>query len=196
LGLSPLGPPPTDFTGFPRWTLTTTQALYRIHRRDRGPWFFDNGPDGRFNLSGELATCYLALAPEGAFLETLGRQGRLIDPAEVARRAVSTLQVPQAMILANAGHARARAFGITVGISAIEEPDRRSTRAWAEAFHAAGFQGIRYRVSHDPSQRAIGVALFGPAGAADWMATTAEPIDSRLLALVRRRYGLVVLPTP
>ena len=78
----------------------------------------------------------------------------------------------------------------------MAEPDRRSTRTWADAFHAAGFQGIRYRVSHDPSQRAIGVALFGRAGEADWSAPPVEPIDSRLVALVRRRYGLVVLPTP
>jgi RES domain len=194
--LSPLGSPPADLTGFPRWILPPTRALYRIHRRDRGPWFFDNGPSGRFNLSGAVGTCYLALAPEGAFLETLGRQGRLIDPAEVARRGLSTLHVPRSMVLANAGHARARAFGITAGISAIEEPDRHSTRRWAEAFHAAGFHGIRYRVSHDPSQRAIGVALFGPAGEVDWPASAAEPVDSRLLQLVRRRYGLVVLPTP
>jgi hypothetical protein len=168
--VSPLGPPPADLTGFPRWTLPPSRALYRIHRRDRGPWFFDNGPSGRFNLSGAVGTCYLALAPEGAFLEMLGRQGRLIDPAEVTRRGLSTLHVPRSMGLANAGHARARAFGITAGISAMEEPDRRSTRSWAEAFHAAGFQGIRYRVGHDPSQRAIGVALSGPAGKADWPA--------------------------
>ena len=194
--MSPLGSPPADLTGFPRWILPQTRALYRIHRRDRGPWFFDNGPSGRFNLSGAYGTCYLALAPEGAFLETLGRQGRLIDPTEVARRAVSRLYVPRAMVLANAGHARARGFGITAGISAIEEPNRASTRTWAEAFHAAGFRGIRYRVSHDPSQRAIAVALFGPVGEADWPAPPPEPIDSRLLELVRRRYGLIVLPTP
>ena len=90
--MSPLGPPPADFTHFPRWTLPTTRALYRIHRRDHDPWFFDNAPTGRFNLSGAFGTCYLALAPEGAFLETLGRQGRLIDPAEVASRALSTLR--------------------------------------------------------------------------------------------------------
>ena len=186
--MSPLGPPPADLAGFPRWTLPTTRALYRIHRRDHDPWYFDNGPTGRFNLSRAFGTCYLALVPEGAFLETLGRQGRLIDPAEVARRVLSTLHVPRPQVLANTGHARARAFGITAGISAIEEPDRRTTRRWAEAFHAAGFAGIRYR--------AIGVALFGPAGQSDWPAPAPEPIGASLLALVRRRYGLIVLPTP
>jgi hypothetical protein len=99
------------------------------------------------------------------------------------------------MNIANAGHARARAFGVTAGIGALEESDRHTTRAWAEAFHVAGFDGVRYRVSHDPSQRAIGVALFGPAGEAHWPSPTPEPITTGLIALMRRRYGLVVLPT-
>jgi hypothetical protein len=172
-----------------------TRDLYRIHRHEPGPWYFDNSPDGRFNLSGALGTCYLALAPEGAFLETLGRQGRLIDPAEVVRRVLSTLNAPRPMMLANAGHARARAYGITAGISAIEEPDRRTSRRWAEAFHAAGFDGVRYRVGHDPSQRAIGVALFGPAGEADWDAPAPEPTGADLPTVIRRRYGMVVLPS-
>jgi hypothetical protein len=77
-----------------------------------------------------------------------------------------------------------------------EEPDRRSTRRWAEAFRAADFDGVRYRVSNDPSQRSIGIALFAPAGRADWPVATSDPIGGGLLTLARRRYGLVVLPTP
>jgi len=109
---------------------------------------------------------------------------------------LSTLQVPEPMVLANATHARARGFGITAGISAIEEPDRVRTRRWAEAFNTAGFAGVRYRLSHDPSQRLIGVALFGAAGVAPWPVVAPEPIGGSLLELVRHRYGLVVLPTP
>ena len=100
------------------------------------------------------------------------------------------------MLLANTGHARARAFGITAGISCIEEPDRHTTRTWAEAFHAGGFDGIRYRLGHDPSQRTIGIALFGRAGDADWPTGAQAEIGSDLLSTVRRRYGLIVLPTP
>ncbi|MBV9170509.1 MAG: RES domain-containing protein [Chloroflexi bacterium] len=84
--MSPLGPPPADLSGFPSWTLPTSRELYRVHRRDRGAWYFDSSYSGRFNLSGKFGTCYLALQPEGAFLETLGRQGRLIDQFEVERR--------------------------------------------------------------------------------------------------------------
>jgi hypothetical protein len=194
--VSPLALPPADLKAFPRWNLAPGRPLFRIHRRDRGPWFFDNGPSGRFNLSGTGGTCYLALVREGAFLETLGRQGRLIDPVEVNRRVLSTLYAPQRFTLANTGHARARAFGITAGIGAVEEADRRTTRAWAEAFQLAGFEGVRYRISHDPSQRLIGVALFGAAGVADWQSAPPAPIDSGLVQRVRRRYGLVVAPTP
>jgi hypothetical protein len=100
------------------------------------------------------------------------------------------------MLLANTGHARARSFGITAGISSIEEPDRHTTRGWAEAFHTSGFDGIRYRLGHDPSQRMIGIALFGPAGEADWPPGAQTPIMADLLSTVRRRYGLIVLSTP
>jgi RES domain len=106
------------------------------------------------------------------------------------------LHLPRALNLANAGHARAVPFGVTAGTGAIEESYRHTTRAWAEAFHAAGFDGVRYRVSHDPSQRAIGVALFGPAGEADWPWPTPKPVDTGLISAIRRRYSLVVLPTP
>jgi len=50
------------------------------------------------------------------------------------------------------------------------------------------------RLSHDPSQRTIGIALFGPMGDADWPGQAPELVGGGLLAVVRRRYGLIVLP--
>ena len=44
-----------------------TKALWRIHATDVSPWFFDIGPDGRFNLV-DAGTCYLAEEPIGAFV--------------------------------------------------------------------------------------------------------------------------------
>src|SRR3982751_4489382 len=59
------------------------------------------------------------------------------------------------MVLANAGHARAHTFGMPAGIGAMEDPDRRSTRSWAEAFHVAGFERAPYRVSQEGSHRPL-----------------------------------------
>lgn len=35
---------------------------------------------------------------------------------------------------------------------------------WAQAFRAAGFDGIRHELRHDQRARPAGVSLFGPAG--------------------------------
>jgi len=64
--------------------------------------------------------------------------------------------------LADCTISAARKFGITGAIHT--QPDYTVPQAWAEAFAAAGFGGIRYRVSHDPAQRELGVVLFGAAG--------------------------------
>ncbi|MEA2639954.1 MAG: hypothetical protein QOF51_1348 [Chloroflexota bacterium] len=183
-----------SLAGFPSWMLSPERVLYRVHRRTRSAWYFDSGPDGRFNLSPPNGTCYLAETAIGAFLETLGRQGQLIPQADVDERALSTIMVPDARRLADCTVARARGFGITTGIDAIEDYAR--TQQWARAFHAVGFTGIRYRISHDPRAPGVGIALFGSAGEASWPATPWEPIPRALLNRVERTFGLLILPTP
>ena len=66
----------------------------------------------------------------------------------------------------------------------------------AEAFAAAGFGGIRYRVSHDPAQRELGVVLFGDAGAQSLPVRRTEAIPASVIEAARRRFGLIVAPTP
>jgi hypothetical protein len=88
----------------------------------------------------------------------------------------------------------ARAFGITAAIHSGEDYDR--TQAWAAAFAPAGFDGVRYLVSHDPAQGYVGVALFGPAGAADWPVASTAPIDHELIREARWQFGIRVLRTP
>jgi hypothetical protein len=180
--------------GFPAWRLGPERALYRVHLRTRNPWYFDSGPDGRFNLLPPRGTCYLADTAVGAFRETLGRQGRLIPQADVDRRALSTLTVPHECRLADCTVARARGFGITAGIHAAE--DYRRTQAWARAFADAGFQGVRYRISHDPRAPGIGIALFSEAGEADWPVAPWAPLSLVLVNRIQRAFGLIVVPTP
>jgi hypothetical protein len=190
--LSPLAAPPADLRGFPSFRLTPSRALYRVHRRDRSPWWFSHDGTGRFDLPPPRGTCYLAESPLGAFVEVF-REIALVSQAVVDARRVSTLRVPAAVRLADCTRARARAFGLTAAVHATEEYG--ATRRWAAAFAAAGFAGVRYLVRHDPSQRSVGVALFGAAGEAGMGPVEAtNPIGQALCDAAARRFGIRVLP--
>lgn len=98
------------------------------------------------------------------------------------------------MILADCTSRRARAFGITAAIHS--SPGYALTQAWATALARAGFDGVRYLVSHDPAQRYVGIALFGPAGTSDWPVAETAPLGAELLGTVRRRFGIGIMRTP
>ncbi|MGB2954228.1 MAG: RES family NAD+ phosphorylase [Gaiellaceae bacterium] len=192
--MSPLGRPPDDLSGFPAFDLGRRQILYRIHRNDVGAWWFSTDGSGRFDLvDGERGTCYLALSPVGAFIEVF-RTVTVIPEAEVDARSLSSLVAPKRTMLADCTVAPARRVRITGAIHT--QPDYELPQAWATGFAAAGFGGIRYRVSHDPAQRELGVALFGPAGDQPFPVKRTEAITAEVIEEARRRFGLVVAPTP
>ena len=192
--MSPLGAPPPDLDSFPAHFAGSDRDLYRIHLAGRSPWWFSSSGDGRFDLPhGETGTCYLAERPIGAFLEVF-RSSTVVPAVEVAARRLSRLRPPRPVRLADCTATEARAFGVTAAIHST--PDYDLPRLWAEAFAAAGFDGVRYRVSHDPSQQELGVALFGPAGSGTLPVAETQEIGSELLEEARRRFGLVVAPTP
>ncbi len=118
----------------------------------------------------------------------------MIPEQEVDARLLATLSVPKRSTLADCTTAKARRFGITAAIHT--QPEYELTRAWAEAFARAGFDGVRYRLSHDPSQRQLGVALFGPAGEQHLEVRASAPIPPEVIEEARRRFGLIVAPTP
>ena len=191
--MSPLRAPRANLSGFPSYDLLRREALYRIHRADRGPWWFSSDGSGRFDLAAGRGTCYLAATPVGAFIEVF-RVDTVIPELEVEARVLSTVVAPKRSRLADCTASAARRFGITGAIHT--QPDYALPQAWAEALAAAGFDGIRYRLSHDPSQRELGVALFGAADGADFPVRKTEPVPVVVLDEARRRFGLVVAPTP
>jgi hypothetical protein len=191
--LSPLRRPPNDLTNFPFYDLTRRERLYRIHRAERTPWWFSTDGSGRFDLSGGRGTCYLAVTPVGAFIEVF-RVDAVIPELEVEARVLSTLAAPKSVRIADCTVSRARRFGITGAIHT--QPDYAPTREWAEALAAAGFDGIRYRLSHDPAQKELGFALFGPTGEGKFAIRKTEVVPARVVDEARRRFGLVVAPTP
>jgi hypothetical protein len=168
-------------------------VLFRIHRAGREPWWFASDGAGRFDLALPASTYYLAEDPLGAFVEVF-RFTTLVPEVEVQARRLSTLRAPDGVVLANCAARRARAFGITAASHTGEDYDL--TQAWAAAFAAAGFDGIRYLLSHDPAQRCVGIALFGMGGLSALPVDATEVIGRDLVEQARRRFGIRVLPTP
>jgi hypothetical protein len=191
--LSPLGLPPDDLSRFPAFGVDRRRSLYRIHRTDAGPWWFSGEGSGRFDLRDGRGSCYLAVTPVGAFIEVF-RVATVIPEAEVEARSLSSLVPPARARLADCTVSAARKFGITGAIHT--QPDYTVPQIWAEAFAAAGFDGIRYRVSHDPAQRELGAVLFGDAGEPSLPVRRTEPIPASVIEAARQRFGLIVAPTP
>lgn len=191
--VDPLRPPPADLAGFPAYRLRTPR--YRIHRRGVGPWWFNSDGTRRFDLPAPRGTCYLADTEEGAFLEVFGSfVGGIVPEEEVCARAVSWLGAPGSPRLANLLDGRVLRFGVSAELATT--PDYELSQAWARALAAAGFDGIRYHLRHDPSSRQVGVALFGDAGERDWPVLRTRSVSDRTTELVRRRFGILVLPAP
>jgi hypothetical protein len=191
--LSPLGLPPDDLNRFPSFDVDRRRSLYRIHPSDVGPWWFSGDGSGRFDLLDGRGSCYLAVTPIGAFIEVF-RVATVIPEAEVEARSLSSLVPPTRTRLADCTVSAARKFGITGAIHT--QPDYTAPQLWAEAFAAAGFAGIRYRVSHDPAQRELGVVLFGDAGEQALPVRRTEPVPASVIEAARKRFGLIVAPTP
>lgn len=149
------------------------KTWFRAHRLrtaapDEGCWFFASlsatrGAGGRFDLLEPHGTCYWADSELAAAREMLGRPGDLVDSGEVAGRVVTTAQFAPGR-LADLLHTDASRRGVTAELGALVPYDL--SRRWASAFHAAGFDGLRYqpRFSSNP---AVAIAVFGAAGVPD-----------------------------
>jgi hypothetical protein len=116
--------------------------------------------------------------------------GSILPRAEVSARRISRLYIPGPATLADCTSPRALAFGITAEIHS--SPDRTRTRTWAAAFARAGFDGMRFFVRHDPAQRRVGIALFGPAGEAAWPVASTDEVSTDLLGRAHAIFGIQV----
>ena len=168
-------------------------SLWRIHAGDVAPWFFDTGPEGRFNLP-DTGTCYLAEEPIGAFVEKFGRllrPGGAIPGSLVDTQRLSSLRRPRARVVDLTDARVLGLAGLTAEIHATT--DYGLTQSWATALRDAGYGGIRYKARHDPRGQLISIAFFGsdkpPRTAAE---TTAVPID--LIHEASTTFAITVLP--
>jgi hypothetical protein len=167
--------------------------LWRIHPADASPWFFDRGPDGRFNLP-DTGTCYLADEPIGAFVEKFGRllrPGGAIPEPLVDTQRLSRMRPPKVKVVDLTDPKVLGLIGLTAEIHATTDYDL--TQRWASALRDAGYAGIRYRARHDPRGQLDSIALFGsdkpPRSAAK---TTTIPVD--LIHEASAPFAITVLP--
>lgn len=174
--------PPTSFDG----------SLFRAHHRVKGAWYFSNRAEGRFDLSGERGTCYLAETVGAAVRERVGEQfatGRAIAPEDARSMVVSELEV-RVLRVADLESPDVALYPITSELTSME--DYRVPQAWARAFDDGGFNGVRYRGRFS---YVVGDswALFGPAGADESRPADPNPMDG-FDACVEA--GVAVLPEP
>lgn len=198
-------PAPTRLAALPRW-LAAGRTLHRVHRADRGPWWFAtrragaaDEPGGRFDLPEPLGACYWALSPLAAVLEAFQHFGAgLLPDAELrARRRAELVAPPGAPVAANVAAAAARGAGVTAALWA--GGDRALTQRWALALHRAGWRAVHHGISHDPAGRLRALTLFDTAGAhppyddpAGWRAAEHLLHDDRALRAGLARYGVTV----
>ena len=194
----PLGQPPADLSRFPEYLLPARRPLYRVYRPDRGsPWWFSGSGGGRFDLlDGVHGTCYVAAARIGAVVETLGRFAA-ISQEDANTRSVAVLTCGRDLRIADLTSRRALGFRVTAEIHSTT--DYVLPQTWAAALHARGFEGLRYRLSHDPSARLTGYALFDQTD--DAASRWPPPVSSAGLALgdvarLARDFGVRVIPRP
>jgi RES domain len=141
-----------------------------------------------------MGAVYFAEDPLGAWVEVFRKQ-MLIAEAELAERTLFTVVLGRDVRLADLTSRRALGFGVTASLGA--DQDYGPSQRFATEALAAGFEGIRYLVRHDPAQKLFGIAIFGePGTGGDWPAGSDEPLPLALLAEAQRAFGYRVVPSP
>jgi hypothetical protein len=189
-----------EIARLPRKTLKAQTKLYRIHRLDRGPWFFDDSPLGRFNPVGApgRGACYWAEDPLGAWVESF-RTAIILGTEDVECRRLSTITLTDKIVVRDLSARRALAAGVTGAITS--GADYTASQQLAGALQGLS-PGIRWRTRHDLGQKLIAVAVFGPAGPASRATLAGLPkadtrgIPAELVTRAGRAFGYEVLPTP
>lgn len=180
--------------------------LHRVHRDRPGAiaWF-DTSEHGRFNLTDvtDRGTCYLALDPLGAYIETLGRiLTRSRDDINARRH--STVAVDRDLRLFDLTRSEARAAYRSAGLDHTATiragDDYEAPQRLARLVHDDDYDGILYTARHDPGHAHRSIALFGRAGPNDtdvvFDSCETDTIGNDLIDAGRATFGIVVLAYP
>lgn len=181
----------------PTLNLPTGTLLHRIHRADRGPWWF-GADDGRFDPTGipDLGACYLAEDTNAAWVEVFGTARTLI-PADVGARRLTTIQLGADVTVVDLACGKAVTSGIT---NEHLHGHHQFTQTVATEAARQGHGGMRWRPKHDLSAQTVAVALFGPTGALEeheeHELVSTLPLEGATAAAACEAFGYVVLEAP
>ena len=151
---------------FPARRFDTATPLFRIHQRHRHPAWFNTDGLLRFDppqgYRDRFGVCYLGLEPLASYVEVFGRI-RAVPKAELDRRRLSELTVRRVIKVADlTDRAVLGDFGITGAHST--GTDYGPAQELAGRLFEASFDGVVYRVRHDPAMELEAVAVFGEPG--------------------------------
>ena len=152
---------------------------------------------GRFNLEAPKGTLNCASTEEAAVREFLGLAlvGAPAIPASmIGDRWISHLEIP-GIKAADFTAGAAASFGIVPGdVTAPMGDSYVTTRAWAAAMKAAGFEGIQSRSRFGAGANPTCLYIFGPAGEREIGSVSAK-VTMRSVIETMHRYAIDSIPT-
>ena len=156
----------TDWTTFPSRRVGPSTSLFRIHQEIHHPAWFSSDGSWRFDplpaYRTRFGTCYLGLEALSSYVEVFGRI-RTVPETEIQRRMVSLLTPVADLSIADLINRSVLGdFGVTAAHSTGS--DYAPAQTLAANLFDAGFDGILYRVRHDPAMELEAIALFGEPG--------------------------------
>ncbi|WP_162824139.1 RES domain-containing protein [Peterkaempfera bronchialis] len=189
--------PPGDLSQLPPRVLSAGTTLFRATDHNAGPWYYASQGTGRFDLPAPKGTCYSAFdhvtcVLEQLFPEVLDARGLPLEPALLSGVHVYEFLTPAQLILADLQTTAAATYGASRELSTTS--DYLVSQDWAAGL-SVNFSGLAYAPRCNPQPTAVGVAVFGPAGADATWAPVASTTGDDLGALLRSG-GLPVAGPP
>ena len=194
----------TNWADFPYRTLPADTTFSRIHLHCHSANHFGTSGDYRFdppqNVSNKYGVCYLGREELAAYIEVFGQHYRGVPSDYILERRLSTARASRDLRVADLTERRVLGhYGVTAAHSTSS--NYGPSQQLGASLQAAGFDGIYYRISHDPAMLLEAVAIFSPphgncpsSTALNWSKGSNIPQD--LITQADQEFGIQVLPQP
>ena len=187
-----------DWTTFPVIQISTGSRLFRIHISKNYPIWFCNDTYHRFDPPQSnrhlYGVCYFGFEPLASLIETFGKIGYIAE-REINQRSLSVIQTKRLLNIADTTDRTILGrFRLTAEIATGSDYKEPQWLSWK--LYEAGFDGIKYRVRHDPKMELEALAVFGEPGENRERFTifNTEPIPNSHIAEVAE-FGFKTIPT-